>query len=80
MREFGSVLIGGAIGGLELLDAAAQAIDPIGTYLFGDELGVNSDITPQIPTSNFGGSSAGGGFVLYPNKPNTNMMQQVYSK
>jgi len=27
-----------------------------------------------------GGASAGGGFVLYPNKPNTNMMQQVYSK
>ena len=29
--------------------------------------------------SNIGGS-AGGGFVLYPNKPNTNMMRQVYSK
>jgi len=28
------------------------------------------------PTSN----SASGGFVLYPNKPNTNMMHQVYSK
>jgi len=25
-------------------------------------------------------ASAGGGFVLYPNKPNTNTMQQVYSK
>jgi len=26
------------------------------------------------------GSSASGGFVLYPNKPNTNMLQSVYSK
>jgi hypothetical protein len=25
-------------------------------------------------------SSAGGGFVLYPNKPNTNMLQSVYAK
>jgi hypothetical protein len=25
-------------------------------------------------------SSANGGFVIYPNKPNTNMMQSVYSK
>ena len=25
-------------------------------------------------------STASGGFVLYPNKPNTNMMQQVYAK
>jgi hypothetical protein len=24
--------------------------------------------------------SASGGFALYPNKPNTNMMQQVYAK
>jgi hypothetical protein len=27
-----------------------------------------------------GNSSASGGFVLYPNKPNTNMMKTVYSK
>jgi len=27
-----------------------------------------------------GGNKASGGFVLYPNKPNTNMMQQVYAK
>ena len=27
-----------------------------------------------------GSYSAGGGFVLYPSKPNTNMMQAVYSK
>ena len=30
--------------------------------------------------SAFSGSPAGGGFVLYPNKPNTNTLQSVYSK
>jgi RHS repeat-associated protein len=30
--------------------------------------------------SSFVNSAAGGGFVLYPNKPNTNMMQAVYAK
>ena len=38
----------------------------------------------QDPVTNFDslfqGGSAGGGFVLYPNKPNTNMINQVYSK
>ena len=29
---------------------------------------------------NLNPNSAGGGFVLYPSKPNTNMMQSVYSK
>jgi len=28
----------------------------------------------------FGGEGAGGGFVLYPSRPNTNMMNSVYSK
>jgi RHS repeat-associated protein len=31
-------------------------------------------------TSIFGGQPAGGGFLLYPNKSNTNMMQSVYRK
>jgi len=37
---------------------------------------------PDAAKSSFGfiGNSASGGFVLYPNKPNTNMMHQVYSK
>jgi hypothetical protein len=26
------------------------------------------------------GNNASGGFVLYPNKPNTNMLQSVYAK
>lgn len=28
----------------------------------------------------FNGFGASGGFVIYPNKPNTNLMRQVYSK
>jgi len=27
-----------------------------------------------------GANIAGGGFVLYPSKPNTNMMKSIYSK
>lgn len=35
----------------------------------------------QFGSSNaFGGQSAGGGFLLYPNRSNTNMMQSVYRK
>jgi len=34
---------------------------------------------PSLVSSSMGGG-AGGGFVLYPNKPNTNMMRNVYSK
>lgn len=30
--------------------------------------------------SSFNSSSAAGGYVIYPNKPNTNMMQSVYHK
>lgn len=28
----------------------------------------------------FGGQAANGGFFIYPNKPNTNTMQDVYKK
>jgi hypothetical protein len=28
----------------------------------------------------FGGAAAAGGYLLYPNKPNNNAMQSVYSK
>ncbi len=49
-------------------------------FLNGDE----SITTPSLsPTSfngfNYGGSAAGG-FLLYPNKPNTNQVQSVYAK
>lgn len=34
----------------------------------------------QVNVRGSGGAPAGGGFVLYPNKPNLNMMQTVYAK
>ncbi|WP_081733733.1 RHS repeat-associated core domain-containing protein [Methylomonas sp. 11b] len=48
-------------------------------------VGAGSDIVPNTSSinwnsSNFWSSSANGGFVLYPNKANTNMMRSVYSK
>ena len=49
-------------------------------------VGVGSDIVPNTSSINWNSpnfwssSSANGGFVLYPNKTNTNMMQSVYSK
>jgi hypothetical protein len=37
--------------------------------------------TPAATSTFFGGdSAAAGGYLIYPNKPNTNMMQSVYSK
>lgn len=48
--------------------------------LGGCSNGVCSDmISPQFRSSSSFGP-AGGGFLLYPNKANTNMMQSVYSK
>jgi hypothetical protein len=35
---------------------------------------------PQRPHESFVAGAAGGGFLLYPNKSNTNMMQSVYRK
>lgn len=49
-------------------------------------VGAGSDIVPRAPTSSYApsqsgyGGAAGGGFLLYPNKANTNMMRSVYSK
>lgn len=48
--------------------------------------GQGSGIVPRAQTSSYApsqsgyGGAAGGGFLLYPNKANTNMMQSVYSK
>jgi hypothetical protein len=39
--------------------------------------GVQYDLTGSGQSS---AGSAGGGFLIYPNKPNTNMMQSVYTK
>lgn len=49
------------------------------------EVGRGSDIVPSapagyMPSQGSYGGAAGGGFVLYPNKANTNMMRSVYSK
>lgn len=49
------------------------------------EVGRGSDIVPRGPTSSYSPyqgfyNPAGGGFLLYPNKANTNTMQSVYSK
>lgn len=49
-------------------------------------VGAGSDIVPRSGSINWNSSnfwnssSANGGFVIYPNKSNTNMMQSVYSK
>jgi len=62
--------------GQAALGFGLELIDPIGVGATGGCFGgVCSDsLTP------FNGSSASGGFVLYPSKPNTNQMQRVYSK
>ncbi|MCP4456842.1 MAG: hypothetical protein GY816_02265 [Cytophagales bacterium] len=63
-------------GGVSL--AVTTPLDPINAG-FND--GVNRDAfdTFEIDTYN-GSSSAFGGFLLYPNKLNTNMTRYVYSK
>jgi RHS repeat-associated protein len=52
--------------------------DPSTYYwpLSSGNVGAGSDIVP----SNVGSSAANGGFVLYPNKSNTNQMRSVYKK
>jgi hypothetical protein len=40
---------------------------------------VGSSVSSSFAGSDFGASAAGG-YLIYPNKPNTNMMQGVYSK
>ncbi|MDO9234166.1 MAG: RHS repeat-associated core domain-containing protein [Methylotenera sp.] len=43
-------------------------------------VGAGSDIVPRAPSVTPSFSGANGGFLLYPNKSNNNMMQSVYSK
>lgn len=74
---FGSGITWGDVGGFVLDFLVPGGIGGAGQ---------GSDIVPRGPTSgytptqgNYGGT-AGGGFLLYPNKANTNMMRSVYSK
>ncbi|WP_446812264.1 RHS repeat-associated core domain-containing protein (plasmid) [Methylomonas sp. 2BW1-5-20] len=91
LNELGSTLIAGSVIAVKVVDIASQILDPVGTYIFGKEAGSNSDIVPNIsPSSYIGWSSnatnawyqmtADGGFVIYPNKSNTNIMRSIYSK
>ncbi len=57
------------------IDQAAQIRSTVTGGLIGATSGTGSKI---FDTSTQG--SASGGFVLYPSKPNTNMLQSVYSK
>jgi hypothetical protein len=74
LLEGGSVILGG-------LAIAAEVLDPT-TYISSGK----GAIPPQAVETWFGytyprsSSSANGGFVIYPNKPNSNQIKQVYAK
>ena len=55
---------------------ASSSVTSTSTYSVNDFI---SDVKGWFGSGG-GNSSASGGFVLYPNKPNTNMMKTVYSK
>jgi RHS repeat-associated protein len=92
LYDAGAAIIAGAAVVGKVIDIASKILDPIGTYAFGNEAGPGSHIVPQISSSTgFTGwpssattawnqMTANGGFVLYPNKSNNNMMRSVYSK
>ena len=63
--------------GIPLIYEAGKGLDAFKLYS-----GAGTGLTSlQFGVNSFSGqSSAGGGFLLYPNKSNTNMMQSVYSK
>ncbi|POZ49566.1 hypothetical protein AADEFJLK_04667 [Methylovulum psychrotolerans] len=67
----GAIILGG-------LAVAAEVLDPT-TYIYS-----GGGVPPGATETWFGythsDNSANGGFVLYPNKPNTNMMKSVYAK
>jgi hypothetical protein len=71
--------------GIEALDYT----DPYSAFcaiMGAKDAGAGSDIIPGLTVQVIGfdmpsnQSSAGGGFVIYPNKPNSNMMRSVYAK
>jgi len=75
--EWGTTILTGGAAALEALDW----LDPVSAFakiMSPTEVGVGSDIIPSQYQSP--GAGASGGYVLYPNKPNSNMMQRVYNK
>jgi hypothetical protein len=79
-HEAGHMLRLGHVQDSNNLMAAVQT-DPfnLGKELTGNQITqVLNSFNQGWPATN--GGQASGGFVLYPNKPNTNMMQSVYAK
>jgi len=84
----GTVFAGGALVGATGVAQASGGggggsfFDSVGRFFREDAVPLALDFlvspgTAQAPTLNAG---AGGGFVLYPSKPNTNTLRSVYSK
>ncbi len=63
------------IGGIATAAEYLDYVDPL-TYIFhSGNLGGGHDVVPQSWSS-----PASGGYVLYPSRANTNIMQQIYTK
>jgi RHS repeat-associated protein len=87
-RQVTGFLVGGELGfkglGSLLGDKSLSQVGnnfgyiEAGASIFGAIQGTS--FTRAWDSSSFNSSSASGGFVLYPNKPNNNMMQAVYKK
>jgi RHS repeat-associated protein len=89
---FANASIGRGVGAYTSIDGF---VDPYNTnnmgggFTFGPGIGGGYSVTATNTTlsnitsifnNNSASNAANGGFVLYPNKPNTNMMQSVYKK
>lgn len=80
--------IGAGLGGIAAFGDSINAIDNgirnlegLVPAAVGGQVPDIQNLQIEIPLSqNFNSSSAGGGFVLYPSKPNTNTLRSVYSK
>ena len=66
---------GGTLGTTEYTPPAPTSSVPVGTGASGV-----SNSKPSDSVGDFSDSAAEGGFVIYPNKPNMNMMRSVYAK
>jgi len=74
-------MISGGLFLLEMLDYADpySAFASIMTSETADGM-IPAEMMLSMRSYNNSSFGASGGFVLYPNKPNNNMMQQVYRK